>query len=184
MKKGQKIVSVAACLILILSHVAVSTIREQRKEQIKEQKKQEQISLLENASSYLYSKFGNTTDVDESDEPETTVTASDEDRSASARAKLVTKQIIGTWMDSAGLAGYTFSENGICKVFLSSSDIGTEGNYTIERRDDGNDYMVLTYSLPVTGIQTTQYMVSVKEDTLTLISVEDAVETVYYRQTP
>ena len=44
--------------------------------------------------------------------------------------------------------------------------------------------MILTYSLPVTGIQTTQYMVSVKEDTLTLISVEDAVETVYYRQTP
>ena len=174
MKKGQKIVSVAACLILILSHVAVSTIREQRKEQIKEQKKQEQISLLEDASSYLYSKFGDTTGAD----------ASDEDRSASARARLVTKQIIGTWMDSVGLAGYTFSENGICKVFLSSSDIGTEGNYTIERRDDGNDYMVLTYSLPVTGIQTTQYMVSVKEDTLTLISVEDAVETVYYRQTP
>lgn len=174
MKKGQKIVSVAACLILILSHVAVSTIRERRKEQAKEQKMQEQISILENVSDYLYSKFGDTTDAD----------ASDENRSASARSKLVTKQIIGTWMGSVGLAGYTFSENGICKVFLSSSDIGTEGNYTIERRDDGNDYMVLTYSLPVTGIQTTQYMVSVKEDTLTLISVEDAVETVYYRQTP
>lgn len=174
MKKGQKIASVAVCLILILSHVTVSTIRERTKEQAKEQKKQEQISILENVSEYLYSKFGDTTGAD----------VSDEDRSTSARAKLVTKQIIGTWKNSAGHTGYTFSENGICKVFQSSSDIGTEGSYTIERRDDGNFYMVLTCSTPVGGIQTTQYMVSVKEDTLTLISVEDAVETVYYRQTP
>ena len=94
------------------------------------------------------------------------------------------KKLIGTWKDSTGLTGYTFNDNNVCKVFLATSSLGLDGSYTVDKRDDGNYYITIKYTVPIIGDTTVQYMFAVEGDTLTLTSLDESrTQTTFIRQT-
>ncbi|MGN1443196.1 MAG: DUF5640 domain-containing protein [Acutalibacteraceae bacterium] len=93
------------------------------------------------------------------------------------------KKLVGTWKDSTGITGYTFNDNNVCKVFLATSKLGVDGSYTVDKRDDGNYYITIKYSVPIAGDITTQYMFSVEGDTLTLTTLDESpIQTTLIRQ--
>ena len=94
------------------------------------------------------------------------------------------KKLIGTWKDSTNLTGYTFNEKNVCKVFLATSSLGLDDSYTIDKRDDGNYYITIKYSVPIIGDTTVQYMFVIEGDTLTLTSLDNSRnQYTFFRQT-
>ncbi len=83
------------------------------------------------------------------------------------------KDIIGAWRDSTGMAGYEFLEGGVCKVTVLDVAIidGTiNGTYTITKKDDGNHYVTISYTLLYTSV-IDEFMFTVDGDVLTLTKV-------------
>lgn len=88
-------------------------------------------------------------------------------------------KLIGTWRDSTGTTGYEFKEDNLCVITLANTGISfvdqftnVDGAYTVEKRDDGNYYVVIKYTLYAKTI-TSEYMFTVKGDTLTLTDPSD-----------
>lgn len=83
------------------------------------------------------------------------------------------KDILGAWRDSTGMAGYEFLEDGVCKVTVLDVAIidGTiNGTYTIAKKDDGNYYVTVSYTLLYTSV-IDEFMFAVDGNVLTLTKV-------------
>lgn len=102
------------------------------------------------------------------------------------------KQIIGAWRDSTGTTGYEFLEGNVCKITFADVELpiigrynGTVDNgiYNIEKKDDGNYYVTITYTLFTKSISS-QYMFVVDGDTLTLTDMSDGEVTVLMAYAP
>ncbi len=100
------------------------------------------------------------------------------------------KKLLGTWKDSTGTAGYTFNEDGTCVIDYLSIDISILGNnynsaipgaYKVEKREDGNYYVTITYTILSKSI-TSDYMFVVEDAMLTLTSTEDNSVKTFIRQ--
>lgn len=87
----------------------------------------------------------------------------------------------GAWRDSTGTVGYEFKDNNICSITYADVTIplvnirynGTvDGAYTTEKRDDGNYYVTITYTILAKSVSET-YMFTVDGGVLTLVSPED-----------
>ena len=97
----------------------------------------------------------------------------------------------GTWRDSTGNLGYTFMDNNICKVTLVDFTIpvinipvtaeADKAAYIIEKKDDGNYYITITYSIFAKDI-TEVFTFAVDGDVLTFTNVEDGSTRTLFRQ--
>lgn len=101
------------------------------------------------------------------------------------------KKIIGAWRDSTGTVGYEFKEDNVCSITYADFTIpivnirydGTvPGTYTITKRDDGNYYVQIKYTVISSQI-VEDYMFSVEGDALTLTEVESGEQKTLIRQT-
>ncbi|MGN1195004.1 MAG: hypothetical protein ACI4SB_05935 [Acutalibacteraceae bacterium] len=100
------------------------------------------------------------------------------------------KKIIGVWRDSTGTVGYEFKEDNICNITYADFTIpivnirydGTvPGTYTITKRDDGNYYVQIKYTVISSQI-VEDYMFTVEGDALTLTNVESNDQKTLIRQ--
>lgn len=85
------------------------------------------------------------------------------------------KDIIGAWRDSTGMAGYEFFEGGKCKVTLldvAMIDGSIDGTYTVTKKDDGNYYVTVVYTLLYASVND-EFMFTVDGDRLTLSKVNN-----------
>ena len=98
------------------------------------------------------------------------------------------KKLIGSWRDSTGITGYEFKEDGKCVItfaeilFINGS---VDGVYSVSKRDDGNYYVTITYTLHKKSF-TEDYMFVVEDSSLTLTDTSDSSVTVLiaYNNTP
>ncbi len=104
-----------------------------------------------------------------------------------ACAKSPEKAILGSWRDSTQTMGYEFKENNAVTVTFLDITVpivnlpykGTvEGTYQITKRDDGNYYVTITYTVFATSV-TKDYMFTVEGNALTLTDVQDGKVVVY-----
>ena len=104
-----------------------------------------------------------------------------------ACVKTPEKQILGSWRDSTQTMGYEFKENNLVTVTFLDITVpivnlpykGTvEGTYQITKRDDGNYYVTITYTVFATSV-TKDYMFKVDGAALTLTDVADGKTIVY-----
>lgn len=104
-----------------------------------------------------------------------------------ACVKTPEKQILGSWRDSTQTMGYEFKENNAVTITFLDITVpivnlpykGTvEGTYQITKRDDGNHYVTITYTVFATSI-TRDYMFKIDGNALTLTDVSDGSVTVY-----
>lgn len=104
-----------------------------------------------------------------------------------ACVKTPEKQILGSWRDSTQTMGYEFKENNLVTVTFLDITVpivnlpykGTvEGTYQITKRDDGNYYVTITYTVFATSV-TKDYMFKVDGAALTLTDVADGKQIVY-----
>lgn len=104
-----------------------------------------------------------------------------------ACVKTPEKQILGSWRDSTQTMGYEFKENNLVTVTFLDITVpivnlpykGTvEGTYQITKRDDGNHYVTITYTVFATSV-TKDYMFKVDGSALTLTDVADGKQIVY-----
>lgn len=100
------------------------------------------------------------------------------------------KKILGVWRDSTGTVGYEFKEDNICNITYADFTIpivnirydGTvPGTYTITKRDDGNYYVQIKYTVISSQI-VEDYMFKVDGDALTLTNVESNEQKTLIRQ--
>lgn len=100
------------------------------------------------------------------------------------------KKILGSWRDSTGTVGYEFKEDNVCSITYADFTIpivnirydGTvPGTYTISKRDDGNYYVQIKYTVISSQI-VEDYMFSVEGDALTLTNVESGEQKTLIRQ--
>lgn len=85
------------------------------------------------------------------------------------------KKIIGTWRDSTGMSGFEFKEGGACVITpleVSIIDTSYNGTYTVEKAEDDNYYVTITYTV-LYASRTERYMFSVQDSSLTLTKVND-----------
>lgn len=96
------------------------------------------------------------------------------------------KKLIGSWRDSTAMTGYEFKEDGKCvitfadvKVPILNVDLNSDvdGVYTVAKREDGNYYVNITYTLYSKSV-TKDYMFVVDESSLTLTDTADGTVTV------
>ncbi len=101
------------------------------------------------------------------------------------------KKLIGTWKDSSGTAGYTFNEDGTCIIDYLGIDVSIlgldydsaiTGAYKVEKREDGNYYVTITYTVLSKSV-TSDYMFVVEDALLTLTSTDDNSVKTFIRQT-
>lgn len=97
------------------------------------------------------------------------------------------KAILGSWRDSTQTMGYEFKENNAVTVTFLDITVpivnlpykGTvEGTYQITKRDDGNHYVTITYTVFATSV-TKDYMFKIDGNALTLTDVQDGKVVVY-----
>ncbi len=84
------------------------------------------------------------------------------------------KDIVGVWKDSTG-AGYEFREGGTCTLTgldVLFVELNVDGAYSVEKRDDGNHYITITYTALGASKQLL-YMFTVEKDVLTLTRIND-----------
>lgn len=100
------------------------------------------------------------------------------------------KKILGVWRDSTGTVGYEFKEDNVCNITYADFTIpivnirydGTvPGTYTITKRDDGNYYVQIKYTVISSQI-VEDYMFKVDGDALTLTNVESNEQKTLIRQ--
>ena len=100
-------------------------------------------------------------------------------------ADLLKSQLVGKWMDSAGMSGYEFFENGSANVTYVNLTVpvinmpinGTaKGTYTL----DGNT-LTVQFSIYTKTIKNS-FTVSVENNMLTLINRDDGEKSTYLRQ--
>ena len=100
------------------------------------------------------------------------------------------KKILGVWRDSTGTVGYEFKENNVCNITYADFTIpiinirydGTvPGTYTITKRDDGNYYVQIKYTV-ISSQVVEDYMFTVDGDALTLTNVESGDQKTLLRQ--
>ncbi len=96
------------------------------------------------------------------------------------------KKLIGSWRDSTGMTGYEFKEEGKCVVTFADVKVpilnvnfngAVDGVYSVEKRDDGNYYVTVTYTIYAKSV-TKDYMFTVDESALTLQDTTDNSVTV------
>lgn len=108
------------------------------------------------------------------------------------------KKLIGTWLDSTGMHGYEFKDEG--KVTLIAFDASKltlvgglvdsllganagniDGVYTAEKGDDGEMHLKLSYTV---GNKTmdVEYKYTVSESSLVLTDINDGTSTTYIKQ--
>lgn len=96
------------------------------------------------------------------------------------------KKLIGSWRDSTGMTGYEFKEEGKCVVTFADVKVpilnvnfngAVDGVYTVAKRDDGNYYVTITYTIYAKSV-TKDYMFTVEESALTLQDTTDNSVTV------
>ncbi|MBQ8028379.1 MAG: hypothetical protein IJ262_03105 [Clostridia bacterium] len=88
-------------------------------------------------------------------------------------------KLVGSWRDSTGITGYEFKKDNLCTITYANFSlpiIGTingnfDGAYSVEKRDDGNNYVTIKYTLYSKTFEEC-YMFTVDGDTLTLVSVD------------
>lgn len=104
-----------------------------------------------------------------------------------ACVKTPEKQILGSWRDSTQTMGYEFKENNAVTITFLDITVpivnlpykgSVEGTYQITKRDDGNHYVTITYTIFATSI-TRDYMFTVDGNALTLTDVADGSVKVY-----
>ncbi len=96
------------------------------------------------------------------------------------------KKLIGSWRDSTGMTGYEFKEDGKCVVTFADVKVpilnvnfngAVDGVYTVAKREDGNYYVTVTYTIYAKSV-TKDYMFVVEESSLTLTDTADNSVTV------
>lgn len=101
------------------------------------------------------------------------------------------KKILGSWRDSTGITGYEFKEEGKCVVTFADVTVpilninyngSVDGVYTTQKRDDGNYYVTITYTIYSKSV-TKDFMFVVEESSLTLTDTSDGTVTVYMAYT-
>ncbi len=104
-----------------------------------------------------------------------------------ACVKTPEKEILGSWRDSTQQMGYEFKENNAVTITFIDITVplvnlpyhGTvEGTYQITKRDDGNHYVTITYTVFATSI-TKDYMFTIDGNALSLTDVSDGKTVVY-----
>ncbi|MDD6147229.1 MAG: hypothetical protein PUB43_09330 [Oscillospiraceae bacterium] len=97
------------------------------------------------------------------------------------------QKLMGAWRDSTGTVGYEFKEGNICTITYADFTIpvlnikyngNLAGTYSVSKRDDGNYYVTITYTVLSKSI-TSDYMFVVDGSTLTLTDVNDNESRVY-----
>lgn len=97
-----------------------------------------------------------------------------------ACSALPKKKLIGAWRDSTGTIGYEFKEDNLCTITYADVTVpilnfrynGTiDGAYTVDKRDDGNYYVTITYTILSKSVSES-YMFKVDGGVLTLTGVE------------
>ena len=100
-------------------------------------------------------------------------------------ADLLKSQLVGKWMDSAGMSGYEFFENGSANVTYVNLTVPVtnmpinataKGTYTL----DGNT-LTVQFSIYTKTIKNT-FTASVENNTLTLVNRDDGEKSTYQRQ--
>ena len=111
------------------------------------------------------------------------------------------KKLVGTWLDSTGLHGYEFKEDGkvtliafdaskisilggIVDSLLGENAGNIDGVYSVEKGEDGNMYVKLSYTVGAKTMEV-QYKYTVNESSLTLTEVVDGADgnsTTYIKQ--
>lgn len=101
------------------------------------------------------------------------------------------KKLLGSWRDSTGITGYEFKEEGKCVVTFADVTVpilninyngSVDGVYTTQKRDDGNYYVTITYTIYSKSV-TKDFMFVVEESSLTLTDTSDGTATVYMAYT-
>ncbi len=96
------------------------------------------------------------------------------------------KKLIGVWRDSTGVTGYEFKEEGKCVVTFADVTVpifnvnlngDVDGVYTVQKREDGNYYVTITYTIYSKSV-TKDYMFVVENSSLTLTDTADGTVTV------
>lgn len=96
-------------------------------------------------------------------------------------------KLIGAWRDSTGITGYEFMKDGKCIVTFADVTVpiinvdlngDVDGVYTTEKREDGNYYVTITYTIYSMSV-TKDYMFTVDGSSLTLTDTESGAVTVY-----
>ena len=109
------------------------------------------------------------------------------------------KKLIGTWLDSTGVHGYEFKEDG--KVMINVFDASKlnavggiidsllgekagsiEGVYTVAKGEDKLNHLTLNYNI-LGSTRTMEYTFTIDKSALTLVNVSDGSSTTYIRQT-
>ena len=96
------------------------------------------------------------------------------------------KKLLGSWRDSTGITGYEFKEEGKCVVTFADVTVpilnvnfngDVDGVYTVQKREDGNYYVTITYTIYAKSV-TKDYMFVVEDSSLTLTDTTDGTVTV------
>ena len=104
-----------------------------------------------------------------------------------ACVKTPEKEILGSWRDSTQTMGYEFKENNVVTITFLDITVpivnlpykGTvEGTYQITKRDDGNHYVTITYTVFATSV-TKDYIFKIDGNALSLTDVADGKTVVY-----
>lgn len=91
------------------------------------------------------------------------------------------KKLLGSWRDSTGITGYEFKEDGKCVVTFADVTVpilninyngSVDGVYTTQKRDDGNYYVTITYTIYSKSV-TKDFMFVVEDSALTLTDTSD-----------
>ena len=108
------------------------------------------------------------------------------------------KKLLGTWLDSTGLHGYEFKEDGkvtfiafdaskisivggIVDSLLGENAGNIEGVYSVEKGDDGLMHIKLSYTV---GNKTSEneYTYTVTDSSLVMTNMTDGTSTTYIKQ--
>lgn len=104
----------------------------------------------------------------------------------SACAASPEKKLLGSWRDSTGIRGYEFLEEGKCVITYADVTIPifnvnfngkVDGVYSVQEREDGNNYVTVTYTIYSKSV-TEDFMFVVDESSLTLTNTADGTQTV------
>lgn len=90
------------------------------------------------------------------------------------------QKLIGSWRDSTGTTGYEFKDGGACVItyadvnlpILGNINTSVDGTYSVTKKDDGNYYLTVTYTL-ITTVMTDEFIFNVDGNSLTLTNVKD-----------
>lgn len=100
-------------------------------------------------------------------------------------------KLVGSWRDSTGITGYEFKKDNLCTITYANFSLpilGTingsfDGAYSVDKRDDGNHYVTIKYTLYSKTFEEC-YMFTVDGDTLTLVNVETGASKTLMAYTP